>query len=434
MTKTIEAILAAAATATGPMRESSSWERSRWLRTAADLIENDATTFSKVIASEGIKTIREARSEVARAIATLRLSAEEATRLTGETIDFGGDRRAMGRHGWVHLRPMGVVLGITPFNDPLNLVAHKAGPAIAAGNAVVIKPHPRTPTAAKMLIAALVQAGVPNGAGACVEANRVETKAMVQDERIAMVSFTGGRVAGRALAKAAVGKPFTAEMGGVAVTIADADADLSLAVPRLVSGMFAAAGQNCLHVQRILIHEDLRDTLVPELVEATRALRLGDPMNEETDMGDLIDAAAVSRCRDWVAEAMRGGATLLTGGTGEGLSFAPTLIEHPPAVAKIVTKEVFGPITALETFGTLEQAITSSARSGDALAVAIFTRKLEAIKQLSCLRVGQIVVNDSTDFRTDAMPFGGPGSAGQGREGVRHAMRRMTEEQVTCIA
>ncbi|MEP5729361.1 MAG: aldehyde dehydrogenase family protein [Sulfitobacter sp.] len=438
-TRRTERALAQAEGIRARLADTPSHVRAGWLRDAAGMIEADAERHARIIVEQGVKTICEARSEVARAIGTLRLSAEEATRSTGRTIDFGADPRGVGRWGFQDHRPVGTVLAITPFNDPLNLVAHKVGPALAAGCPIIVKPDPRTPAPASMLCDTLLVAGTPKGAVDCIEAHVPETTAMIRDPRIAMVSFTGGRSAGSAIAQAAAGKPFALEMGGVAVTILLDDADITMAVPRIVSGMIAAAGQNCLHVQRVIAQGGVKNELMRRLARALDEIRLGDPDDEASEMGPLIEQDALDRCIEWTAEAVAGGAKILAGGTPEHHSdtrprFRPTLLGNPSREAKIVRQEVFGPIATLETARDLPEALEMAALSGPALAAAIFTQSLEAPRALRKLNVGQIVVNDTTDFRIDAMPFGGPGAAGLGREGVRSALQAMSEPVVMCIA
>jgi acyl-CoA reductase-like NAD-dependent aldehyde dehydrogenase len=408
--------------------------RAKWLFDAADWVDAHSNLFVDAIVLEGVKTLSEAQAEVRRASGVLRLSSEEATRIIGSTIDFGQDIRGEGRIGWVKHKPIGVVLGITPFNDPLNLVAHKVGPAIAAGNAVIIKPHPNTPTPAKLLKRAFDETSLPNGLFQVMPGGDDVGKALVESPDISMVSFTGGRHTGRAIAQAAVGKPLALELGGVAVTIIASDADLEVAVPRLVSGMFAAAGQNCLHVQRVLASEEIFNELSSLLVKHTKQLSLGPSGDAHTQVGRIVNDEAIARCEAWVSQAVQSGGRILIGGGRTSDGYLPTIVAGAGATSKICTKEIFGPVTSLEKFVDIDDAIEKAASSGPALAAAIFTRSLDLPFKLQKLSVGQVIVNDSTDFRIDAMPFGGNNSAGIGREGVQSAIQAMTEQQVICFA
>jgi len=430
----VDRVVAGARDGLRAIRSAPAHARADWLSAAADIVARGRESFAATIVAEGIKTIREARGEVDRAVRTLRLSAEEAGRIPGETMDFSADPRGTGRWGWIERRPMGVVVAIAPFNDPLNLVAHKVGPALAAGNAVIVKPHPRTPGPARMLRDALLEAGAPREAVTVFEGGVEETGYLAGHPGTDMVSLTGGRDAGRAVSRAAAGKPVALELGGVAVTILHRDADLDLAIPRVVSGMFSAAGQNCVHVQRLLVDRTLVDDVLDRIGPATRAVRTGDPGEESTDMGPVADDGAVQRCRLFVEDALEKGASLVAGGGARGLHVEPTLLLAPGPDARIVREEVFGPVSSIEPVGDLEEALLKARLSGPAIAAAVFTRSLDVPRRLRSLPVGQIVVNDSTDFRLDALPFGGPGTAGLGREGVREAVIAMSQPQVVCVA
>ncbi len=427
-----EHVVAAAVEAGYQMAASPAWQRTEWLEAVAQEVASDAEALAECIVAEGIKTIREARREVERAATTFRLAAAEVGREAGSLVALDRMPNGTGRLGISLRRPVGVVLGITPFNDPLNLVAHKVAPALAAGNAIIVKPHEKTPSAARRLLEACHRAGLPGGAVQVFEANHNEVAATISDPRVAMVSFTGGRIGGAAVARAAAGKPTSLELGGIASTIVMADAEIDQAVPLIVSGMFAAAGQNCLHVQRVLIENEVYDAVLDGLVGLTRKLRLGDRRDPATDMGRLIDAVALKRCADWVAEAIAHGARLETGGTVEGETFAPTILSNVPTRCRIVREEVFGPCTVVERFKTLDEAIASAARTGPALAAGIFTQSLDAPQRAAALPVGHVVVNDTSDFRVDHMPFGGPGAAGLGREGIADAVQAMTERVLIC--
>lgn len=408
--------------------------RATYLDDTANSLLLNKEALAITIVREGIKTIREARSEVARAYTTLKLCAEEAKRNTGEVIPFDQVQNGVGRIGWTDMRPVGLVAAITPFNDPLNLVVHKVGPAIAAGCPVIVKPHEATPSSAHQLLDLFRQNGLPEGAFQVLEGAGAEIgRQLVEHPAVKMVTFTGGKVTGQAVASSAAGRPTALEMGGVCSTIVMADANVENAATRIVSGMFAAAGQNCLHVQRVLIDDAVYDSVVQKLVEKTKQIRLGDPMSEETDMGNLISDASAVRCADILKDALRLGGRLLTGGEHTGKSFQPTLLADVPKTARIYSQEVFGPITVIERFHGLDDAVSRLAAAEASLAVAIFTQSLTAPFALRRIRTGSIIVNDSTDFRIDAMPFGGPFPAGLAREGVQSAIKSMSEPQMVCL-
>lgn len=409
-----------------------SWTRAGWLAAVADGIEAEADALANLIVTEGVKTIREAQGEVARAALTFRFAAQEVGRDAGTVLALDRAPNGTGRIGTVLRRPLGVVFGITPFNDPLNLVAHKVAPALAAGNAILVKPHERTPGVAERLVAICRAAGVPEGAVATIRADHPATAALIADPRVAMVSFTGGRIAGAAVARAAAGKPTSLEMGGVASTIVLADADLERAAPLIVSGMVAAAGQNCLHVQRVIAEDGIYDALLSALVGGVEAIRLGDRTDPATDMGRLIDTRARDRCSEWVAEAVAAGAGIATGGTAQGETFVPTILTDVPPDCRIAREEVFGPVTVVERVPDLDAAVAAAARTGPALAAGLFTARLDAPGRVATLPVGQVVVNDSSDFRVDHMPFGGPGAAGLGREGIKDAIDAMSDAVLIC--
>lgn len=328
-----------------------------------------------------------------------------------------------------------MVVAITPFNDPLNLVAHKVGPALAAGNAVIVKPHEETPLSALRLASVLVDSGLPTGLLQVITGRgEVVGDALVRDPGVHMVSFTGGRIVGDRIARAAGAKKLTMELGGNAAAIVLDDADLDVAVSAITAGAFSAAGQNCLHVQRVLIHRAIYPELRDRLTRAAQAIGLGDKLLESTDMGPMINKVAADRVSSLIRDACANGARLVTGGVHHGAAIAPTLIEEVPRAHPLSRTEVFGPVTVLRPVASLEEAI-DHANSGDVgLQAAIFTSSINAAFQaVQSLKTGGVIVNDSTDYRIDAMPFGGGNGSGIGREGVRHATESMSEPKVVCV-
>ncbi|MDT8436176.1 MAG: aldehyde dehydrogenase family protein [Gemmatimonadota bacterium] len=411
------------------------WRRIAILSLASDAVTARHEELARTIAREGVKTIREARGEVTRCATTLRVAAEEARRVGGETIAFDQAPGSEGRTGWWTREPVGVVVAITPFNDPLNLVAHKVGPAIAAGNAVIVKPHEETPLSALRLAECFESAGLPDGLLQVVTgAGPVVGDALVTDPRVRTVSFSGGRDTGEKIVRRAGLKKVGMELGSIAPNIVMADADLGRAVAACVSGAYWAAGQNCLHVQRILVQEDVAARFTDAFVARAEAYVTGDKLDEKTDMGPLITEEQARRVESWVEEARAAGARLLTGGRRDGTFYAPTLLDRVDPAAKVSCREVFGPVSVLAPFRTLDEAIAIANDVDFGLQGAIFTRDLAtAFDAARRLRCGGVLVNESTDFRIDAMPFGGMKGSGLGREGVRFALEEMTEIKMVCL-
>jgi len=405
------------------------------LRKAAEELENRVEAFARVIALEGIKTIREARKEVVRCVETLRISSEEARRIKGETIPFDQFPGSENKVGYYLREPVGIILAITPFNDPLNLVAHKIGPAIAGGNAIILKPHEETPLCALMLAEVLLNAGLPDGVLQVITGLGSEIgEKLVTDPRVRMVSFTGGRLTGEKIIKMAGLKKVSMELGSNAPTIIMNDADLDLAVPSCVSGAFWAAGQNCLHVQRLLVHSDVYELFKERFISLSGSYQVGDKLDENTDMGPLINEQAANRVEESVAEALSNGANLLMGGQRNGNFYAPTLLENVPSNTRLSYEEIYGPVTIIESFTNFEDAVNRANSVDYGLQAAIFTRNLEtAFKGMANLNVGAVMINESTDYRIDAMPFGGTKGSGLGREGVSFALMEMTELKVACF-
>ncbi len=411
-------------------------QRMALLHGAADHIAARHEEFARTIASEGIKTIREARKETTRCIDTIRISAEESRRVAGETIPFDQRPGSENRLGFYVREPLGIIGAITPFNDPLNLVAHKVGPALAAGNAIIVKPDSKTPLSALKLAEAIDQTGLlPQGMLQVITGRGSEVgDVLVRDPRVRMISFTGGLEVGEAIMHKIGLKKVGMELGSNSPVIVMPDADLDRAVAANVSGAFWAAGQNCLHVQRLLLHDYIYDRFVALFIDCTERYRVGDKQDEATDMGPLINEASARRVEAMVAEAIAAGATLLTGGKRWGSFYAPTLLENVPRSCALSREEVYGPVTLLYRFDTLDQAIALANDVAYGLQAGIFTRDLQAAfraaRELHC---GGVMINESTDYRIDAMPFGGVKGSGLGREGVTFAVQEMTEPKVVCF-
>ncbi|MGY4690039.1 aldehyde dehydrogenase family protein [Salibacterium sp. K-3] len=410
-------------------------ERMDILTKAADYIEEHLEEFARTIALEGSKTINEARSETTRAAETIRISSEEARRLTGESINFDQMPGNTDRMGYYFRFPVGIIAAITPFNDPLNLIAHKIGPGIAAGNAVIIKPATETPLSAVKLAEAFMSAGLPPKVLSVITGRARDIgDVLIESRDVNMISFTGGMETGEKIAKKAGLKRLSMELGSNSPVIVRADADLNAAASACASGAFAAAGQNCLSVQRIYVEEDVYDTFKDLFLKETAEVKTGSKLSEGTDMGPLINEKEAIRVEEWVNEAVEAGGSILTGGHRSGAHYDPTVLENVPGNAVIVKEEVFGPAVLLFKVKNLDEAIERSNDVNYGLQAGIFTTNINAaLKASKKLHVGGVMINDSSDFRIDAMPFGGVKGSGLGREGVEYAIKEMSEERIIAF-
>jgi len=411
------------------------YERANILFKTADYVERNLEDFAVTIAREGSKTIKEARKEARRCVNTLRVSAEESKRILGETIPFDSFPGGENRVGYYYRFPIGVILAITPFNDPLNLVAHKLGPAIAAGNSVILKPASVTPLSAVKLAQAFFESGLPHECLQVITGNGSEIgPVLVKDERIRMVSFTGGLDAGKEVAAMAGIKKIGMELGSNSPVIVWKDTNLDYAVESCVSGAFWAAGQNCIGVQRIYIHDSIYESFRNKFVEKTLKYKIGNKLNDETDMGPMITEKEAMRVEQWVKEAVTAGATCLCGGKRAGALMEPTVLENVPETATIHHEEVFGPAVNLYKISTMEEAVEKSNSLNYGLLAGIFTSDINiALKAAYELDCGGVMINESTDYRLDSMPFGGIKNSGLGREGIKFALQEMTEPKVVCF-
>ena len=431
----IETALAAAVRGFEIAKDMTSYERATVLRDTADSVERNAENFAETIAREGSKTIREARKEVSRCINVLNVSADASKQLVGETIRFDSFPGGENRLGYYERVPVGVIAAITPFNDPLNLVAHKLGPAVAAGNAVVLKPATSTPLSALKLVETFMECGLPP---LVVQAITGEARDMgdqlIADERVRMISFTGGVDTGKMITRKAGLKKLGMELGSNSPVIVWNDANVAWAAETCVSGAFWAAGQNCIGVQRLYVHDDVYDEFRDRFVALTSEYKLGSKLDDATDMGPLIDEAAAARVESRIRQAADLGASILTGGTRDGTSIPPTVLENVPETAEIHREEIFGPTVNLYRVSDLDDALAKANSLPFGVHAGLFTRDVEtafyASRRLDC---GGVMINDSTDYRLDAMPFGGVKDSGLGREGVRFSLHEMTEPKVVCF-
>ncbi len=430
----VESIMARARLGSSLSRGLSRFERHRILDRAARLLDGRAEEAATLIVREAGKTITQARKEVRRAVTTISLSAETARAYDGEVIPFDAYEGSANRRGWFTREPLGVILAITPYNDALNLVAHKIGPAIAGGNAVILKPSQFTPLTARFLVEVLLEAGLPDEIITMVHGDRHVAQALVAVRDIRMVSFTGGFATGEAIARTAGLKKLAMELGGNAPVLVFGDADIPAAVEACVSGAFWAAGQNCVGAQRILIERSVYDEFRDRFAAHTSTLRAGDPTDPATDVGPMISEAAAIRAERVVDDAVRSGARVLAGHRREGSVYWPTAVENVSLTCELWGEEAFAPVVILTPFDTEAEAVAEANSIDYALHAGAFTSDLaRALRVAEALDAGGVMINDSSDYRIDSMPFGGSKYGSMGREGVRFAYEEMTQPKVTCI-
>ena len=384
---------------------------------------------------EAGKPIRDARGEVTRLIDTFRIAAGEATRIDGEVVELQVSPRTRGYRGMVKRVPIGACAFITPFNFPLNLVAHKVAPTIAAGCPFVLKPAPRTPIGALIIGEVLAETDLPTGAFSILPCSNEDAGLLVEDERIALLSFTGGLI-GWDLKARAGRKKVVLELGGNAACIVDADPGMPLdkVVERLVFGAYYQSGQSCISVQRIYAHSGVYEKLRRKLKAAVAALRMGDPRDEKVFIGPMVDEDAARRVESWIAAAVKGGAKRLVSGERRGNMLPAALLERVPRDADLYRKEAFGPVALLESFDDFEDALDRVNDSDFGLQAGVFTGNLaNALRAWDRLEVGGVIVGDVPSFRVDNMPYGGVKDSGIGREGIRSAIEDMTEPRLLVI-
>ena len=431
----IEAALAAAVRGVAALRGMPAWKRGAALAAVSARVAAERERCARMLALEAGKPIRLARAEVDRAVETLRITAEEARRIGGELLPLDAAPGGEGRIGLTRRFPVGPVACITPFNFPLNLVVHKVAPALAAGCAFVLKPASRTPLSALYLAELLLEAGFPPEAVSVLPLAGAAAEPLVEDPRIRALSFTGSAEVGWALRRRAFRKKVVLELGGNAGLIVDRSADLELAATRSAAGGFGYAGQSCIAVQRIFVHEDVAAEFTARLVTAAEKLIVGDPLDEATTVGPMIAEADAARAAGWIDEALRGGAKLLTGGTRRGSLLAPTVLTGTSPGMRVCAEELFAPVVVVESVARIEDAIAQVNRSEFGLQAGIFTRDLAAaFAAWERIEAGAVVVNDVPTYRADAAPYGGVKSSGLGREGPRYAIEDFTELRLLVLA
>ncbi len=425
---TIDAGIAAAAAAAEPMARMASYERQAVLQHCVDRFKERQEELAYALCVEAGKPIKDSRGEVGRLIDTFRIAAEESVRMTGEVQPLDISPRAKGYQGIWKRVPIGPCSFISPFNFPLNLAAHKIAPAIAVGCPFVMKPASRTPLGAIIMGEVLAETDLPKGAFSILPASRDGADLFTTDDRLKLLSFTGSPDVGWDLKARAGKKKVVLELGGNAAVIIDEDADLDDAVERTVFGAFYQSGQSCIGVQRIIVHEKIYDAFRDKLVARTRTLITGDPHDENTFVGPMIDVKEAQRLEAWIDEAKGRGATLLCGGRRDGAMLDATLLENVPLDTKLNIEEAFGPVAFLMRFRDFNEALALVNDSKFGLQAGIFTRDIfKALDAWDHLDVGGVVINDVPSYRVDNMPYGGVKDSGLGREGVRFAMEDMTE-------
>jgi glyceraldehyde-3-phosphate dehydrogenase (NADP+) len=430
----VEEAIDAATRAAAEMRELARHRLAESLRLIADGIGARAEEFARTIALEAGKPIKSARVEVERAVMTFTHASEEARRFAGEVVPLDGQATGAGRIGWTERVPRGVVFGITPFNFPLNLVAHKVAPALASGNAIIVKPSPRTPLTALLLGEVFLESGLPASALQIVPMEVETIDTILGDERVAMISFTGSAEVGWRLRGRAPRKYVALELGGNAPVIVDETADVSYAVERSALAAFAYAGQVCISAQRVLVHESVAEGFTEKFVERAKSLRAGDPLEETTELSNMIDEAAARRAESWVGEAVAAGARLLCGGVREGSLLEATVLTNVHSEMRVCSEEVFAPVATLQTFKDFDDALDEANNTRYGLQAGVFTRDMNRVmRAFRRLEFGGVIVNDAPAFRVDNMPYGGVKLSGAGREGVRYAMEEMTEPRLIVI-
>jgi len=431
----LERATAAAVEAFGATRRLASFERRDALAHVAERISTDADELAELLSRESGKPIRDARVEVARGALTFRIAAEEAQRINGEWLPLDWSAPNRGRSGIVRRYPIGPVAGISPFNFPLNLAAHKVAPAIAAGCSIVLKPPSKDPLVMLRVAGYLAETDLPKGAVSILPMDRPTGDRMVADDRFKLLTFTGSPSVGWKMKAEAGKKKVVLELGGNAGAIVDETADLDWAVARLAFGAFAYSGQVCISVQRIYVVESIFDDFQSRFVEKVRQLQMGSPLDPATDLGPMVDSKAVARTHQWVGEALADGARALVGGEPDGLFYPPTVLVDVPKDARVCGEEVFAPVVNLFAVPDFRAAVAEINDSQFGLQCGVFTNDLErTLLAHDELEVGGVIVNDVPTWRTDAMPYGGVKDSGLGREGLRWSIEDMTEPRLLAFA
>ena len=429
-----EAVRAAVA-AFEETRRLPAYERGRALREISTGIRARREELGRIMALEAGKPIRDALVEVDRAVFTFRLAAEEAERIGGEVIPLDLMASSKGRVGITRRFPVGPVAGISPFNFPLNLAAHKIAPAIAAGCSIVLKPASKDPLTLLTVTEIIDSVGLPPGSVSVLPMTRQLGDRMVADDRFKLLTFTGSPTVGWRMKERAGKKKVVLELGGNAAVIVDRTADVEWAVKRILVGGFGYAGQSCISVQRIYVHEAVIDAFRERLLAGVRALKVGDPLDPTTDLGPMVDLDNARRIERWVRDAEAAGGRVLAGGHADGAYFEPTVLEDVPPSAEVCSSEAFAPLVLLFPFSEFADALGAVNDSAFGLQSGVFTNDLaHAWQAFEELEVGGVVINDISSYRIDHMPYGGVKDSGLGREGLRWSIEDMTELRIMVLA
>jgi len=415
-------------------REMPSYGRAAALRKVADGLESARADVARTLALEAGKPIAQAKLELDRAIFVFRDAAEEATRIGGEVLPADVAPAGTGRIAITRRFPLAPVVGITPFNFPVLLAAHKIAPAMACGATITLKPPPQDPLTTLRLGELVRASGYPEGAVNITPCHVEVAQILIEDPRVRVITFTGSAKAGWAIRAKAGSKRVLLELGGNAAVIIEPDADLAWAASRCAVGGFTYAGQSCISTQRIYVHERVYQPFLDLLLERVRQLQVGDVLDERTDVGPMIAPDAASRVERWIAEAVAGGATIALGGKRNGVFLEPTVLLHTTAEMKVNCEEVFAPLVTVTPYGSLDDAIAWANASPYGLQAGVFTTNLQTMFRLHAdLDVGAVNGNDIPGFRVDRLPYGGAKASGLGREGVRYAIEEMTERRVLTL-
>jgi acyl-CoA reductase-like NAD-dependent aldehyde dehydrogenase len=429
----LEAAVSAAVSAKSAMAAMPGYQRAALLRRVGALLAERIDEVSEAMARETGKAIKDARAEVARSRDTIDLSAEEAIRIEGEQVPLEGSAMGAGKLAFLLRFPVGVVAGITPFNAPFNLACHKLAPALAAGNSIVLKAPPQAPWVVHQAARLFVDAGFPAGSVNVLYGDIVGP-ALVRHPKVDFITFTGSSRVGAEIKAASGLKRVALELGGDGPTIIAADGSVEDSAPLCARNAMRLAGQSCISVQNVYVHESLFGAFIDRLVPEVKKLKVGDPLDPETDVGTLIDEAAARRVESWVKEAVADGARLLTGGGRKGAQFEPTVLVDVKPSMKVVCEEVFGPVVSVQSFSDIGQIFARISESRFGLQCGLFTKSLPlAMQAVRTLRTGGVILNGTSTWRTDQLAYGGIKDSGIGREGPKYAIRDMTDERLVVF-
>ncbi|RKY86071.1 aldehyde dehydrogenase [candidate division KSB1 bacterium] len=417
------------------MSEMPAHKRSSILQRTSELINDKKEEIAEIIAKEAGKAWKYAIGEASRAVETFKFASEEAKHIAGETVPMDASKGSENRFGFYIRVPIGIIGAISPFNFPLNLVAHKVAPAIAAGNTVVLKPASYTPLTAIKLGEIMIEAGIPDGAlNIIMGGGSTVGTWLVESPKLAMITFTGSPPVGQFIKNRAGMKRVTLELGSNSAALIDEDADIDYAVQRTVMGSFANSGQVCISVQRIYIHKNIYDEFLEKFLDSTKKQVVGDPLDKNCDVGPMIDEGEAIRAETWVNEAVESGAKILTGGKREGAMFQPTVLTNVKPDMKVISSEIFAPVVSVIPFSDFDEAVKLVDDSIYGLQAGVFTKDVnKAFRAIKNINVGGVIINDVPTYRADHMPYGGNKLSGIGREGLKYAIEEMTNIKMVCF-